>query len=55
MNAVTYRLEIVLERSREGVLPKIDLVGEFGLCDVESFGGNMNVLEAKLVREVDEG
>ena len=50
-----YRFEIALERSRESVLPEIDLVGEFGLGDVESLGGDIDVLEAEFVCEVDEG
>jgi len=52
---LTHRFEIPLEISRESVLPEINLVGEFCLGDVESLGSNVDVLESKIVRKVDEG
>ena len=52
---LAYRFEIVLERIRESVLPESDLIGELCLGDLESLGGNVDVLEAKFVRKVDKG
>ena len=50
-----YRFEIVLERSRESLLPEIDLVVESGLGDVESLGGDVYALVVVFVRKVDQG
>ena len=55
MGMLTYRFELALERIRESVLPKIDLIGEFGLGDLESLGGNVDALDAEFVRKVYEG
>ena len=55
MNVVVYRFEMALERSRKRVLPEIDLVAEFGLGDVESLGGDVDMLVTEPVCEVDEG
>lgn len=51
----TYRFEVTLEMSGESVLPKVDLVGKLSLGDLESLRSNVDVLEAKLVRKVDQG
>jgi len=55
VDVVAYRFEIALERIRESVLPECDLIGEFCLGDLESLGGNVDVLETKFVRKVDKG
>ena len=55
MAAVTYRLEIALKVSRESILPEIDPVRELCLRNLECLGGNMDVLEAKVVRQMDKG
>lgn len=55
MALFTYRFEIALELSRKSVLPEIDLIGELCLGDLESLRSDVDVLEAKLARQVDEG
>ena len=52
---VTYRLEITLKVSRETILPEIDPFRELCLSNLERLGGNVDVLEAKVVRQVDKG
>ena len=51
---LAYRFEITLERIRESVLPESYLIGELCFGDLEGFGGNVDVLEAKLVCKVDK-
>ena len=52
---LTYRLEVPLQISRKGVLPKCYLIGELGLGDGESFGRDVNGLGAKLICEMNKG
>ena len=52
---LAYRFEVSFEISRKGILPEFDLIGEFGLGDGKSFGGNVNVLGAKIVCEMNKG
>lgn len=52
---MTYRLEISLEVSRESILPEIDLVRKLCLGNLECLGSNVDVLESKVVRQVDKG
>lgn len=52
---MAYRLEIALKVSRESILPEIDLVRKLCLGNLECLGSNVDVLEAKAVRQVDKG
>ena len=52
---MAYRLEIALKVSRESILPEIDLVRELCLGNIECLRSNVDVLEAKAVRQVDKG
>ena len=55
MMALTYRFEAAVEISGESILPEIDLVGELCLGNLEGLRSNVDVLEAELVGEVNEG
>ena len=52
---MTCRFEIALKVPRESILPEIDLVREFCPGNLERFRSNVDVLEAKTVRQVDKG
>lgn len=52
MALLTYRFEITIEISREGILPEIDLIGELCLSHLESFRSDVDVLGAKLICKV---
>ena len=41
---LAYRFELSFEISGKGILPKFDLIGELGLGDDESLGGNVDTL-----------
>ena len=51
---LAYRFEVPLEISRKGILPEFDLIGELGLGNTESLGGDVDVLRTKPVREMDQ-
>ena len=51
---LTYRFEVSLEISRKGILPEFDLIGELGLGNIESLGGNVNELGAEPVCEMNK-
>jgi len=52
---VTYRLEIALKVSMEGILPEFHPVRELCLGNLECLGSNVDVLGAKVVGQVDKG
>ena len=52
---LAYRFEVSLKIPRKGILPEFDLIGELGLGNIESLGGNVNVLGAKIVCEMNKG
>ena len=53
---LAYRFEIPFEVSRKRILPKFDLLGrELSPGDGESLGGNMDVLFASVVCEMNKG
>ena len=51
---LAYRYKVSLEIPRKGILPEFDLFGELGLGNTESLRGNVNVLGAVHVREIDK-